>query len=70
MSAAADLQAPAAGLLPAALAEKLTDEQRQALAEAPRGQRLAALAAALARPEAEVLATLAAAAGLDVACNL
>ena len=36
MSAAADLQAPAAGLLPAALAEKLTDEQRQALAEAPR----------------------------------
>ena len=34
MSAVADLQAPAAGLLPAALAERLTDEQRQALAEA------------------------------------
>ena len=70
MSAVADLQAPAAGLLPAALAEKLTDEQRQALAEAPRGQRLAVLVSALARPEAEVLTALAAACGLDVASNL
>jgi len=70
MSAVADLPAPAAGLLPAALAEQLTDEQRQALAEAPRGQRLAVLATALARPEAEVLTALAAACSLDVASNL
>ncbi len=56
--------------LPAALAAGLTDEQRQAIAEAPREKRLAALAAALARPEPEVLAQLAAAAGLGLASNL
>ncbi|HVS52672.1 MAG TPA: GspE/PulE family protein [Opitutaceae bacterium] len=57
-------------LLPASLASLLTDEQRQAVAEAPREKRLDALAVALARPEPEVLARLAAAAGLDVASNL
>jgi len=56
--------------LPAALAGLLTDEQRQAVMEAPREKRLEVLAAALARPEAEVLVKLAAAAGLDVASNL
>src|SRR5581483_9714024 len=55
--------------LPAALATLLTDEQRQAVAEAPREKRLETLAGALVRPEAEVLARLAAAAGLDVASN-
>ena len=57
-------------LLPAALAARLTAEQRQALLEAPREQRLTALAAALALPESETLTALAAAAGLDIATNL
>ena len=57
-------------ILPATLAGALNDEQRQAVIEAPREKRLEVLAAALARPEAEVLARLAAAAGLDVASNL
>ncbi len=56
--------------LPAAIAGLLTDEQRQAIIEAPREKRLETLAAALGRPEAEVLAKLAAAAHLDVASNL
>ena len=56
--------------LPAALASRLSEEQRQAVIEAPREKRLEALAAGLARPEAEVLEHLAAAAGLDVASNL
>jgi type II secretory ATPase GspE/PulE/Tfp pilus assembly ATPase PilB-like protein len=57
-------------LLPDALAARLTAEQRQAIVEAPREKRLETLAAALARPEAEVLVHLATAAGLDVASNL
>lgn len=57
-------------ILPASLASVLTDEQRQTVAEAPREKRLEALALALGRPEPEVLAKLAAAAGLDVASNL
>jgi type II secretory ATPase GspE/PulE/Tfp pilus assembly ATPase PilB-like protein len=56
--------------LPASLAGLLTDEQRQSIIEAPREKRLEALAAALARPEPEVLTKLAAAANLDVASNL
>src|SRR5438128_7576232 len=56
--------------LPPSLAGALTDEQRQAVAEAPREKKLEVLAAALARPEAEVLAKLATAAGLDIASNL
>jgi general secretion pathway protein E len=56
--------------LPQSLAGMLTDEQRLAVLEAPREKRLEALAAALARPEAEVLTKLAAAVGLDVASNL
>ncbi len=57
-------------VLPPSLAGLLTDEQRQAVMEAPREKRLEALAAALSRPEQEVLHKLAAAAGLDVATNL
>ncbi len=56
--------------LPAALSASLTDEQRQAIAEAPREKRLEALASALSRPENEVLARLAAAANLGLASNL
>jgi general secretion pathway protein E len=58
------------GALPEVLAKALSDEQRQALAEAARGQKLETLAQALGRPEGEVLERLAAAAGLDVASNL
>jgi type II secretory ATPase GspE/PulE/Tfp pilus assembly ATPase PilB-like protein len=56
--------------LPTVFAGSLTDEQRQAIAEAPREKRLEILAAALGRPEPEVLTKLAAAVGLDVASNL
>ncbi|MEY4939304.1 MAG: hypothetical protein RIQ93_1039 [Verrucomicrobiota bacterium] len=56
--------------LPASLAGLLTDEQRQAVIEAPREKRLETLASALARPETEVLGKLAQAAGLDIATNL
>ena len=56
-------------LLPTSLAERLTAEQRQALAEAPREKRLETLAAALARPEPEVLEKLAAAASVTRAAS-
>jgi type II secretory ATPase GspE/PulE/Tfp pilus assembly ATPase PilB-like protein len=56
--------------LPAALAERLTDEQRQAVMEAPRGQRVAAAAAALGQSEADVLALLARVAGLEIASDI
>src|SRR3954471_14087808 len=56
--------------LPPALAGALTDEQRQAVIEAPREKRLEVLAQALGRPEAEVLVKLAAAVNLSIASNL
>ena len=56
--------------LPASLVARLTEEQLQSVREATRGQRLTALAAALALPEPEALTALAAAAGLDIASNL
>ena len=56
--------------LPAALAERLTDKQRQAVLEAPRGQRVAAVATALGLAEADALALLAAATGLDIARDI
>ena len=56
--------------LPASLVARLTEEQLQSVREAARGQRLAALAAALALPEPEALTALAAAATLDIASNL
>src|SRR5688572_2219658 len=57
-------------LLPASIATRLNDEQRQAIAEAPRDKRLIALAAALGVPEPDAIAELAAAVGLGVASNL
>ena len=56
--------------LPAALAERLTDEQRQAVLEAPRAQRVAAVAAALGLAEADALALVAASTGLDIARDI
>ena len=56
--------------LPAALGERLTDEQRQAVLEAPRGQRVTAIATALGLVEADALALLAAATGLDIARDI
>jgi len=56
--------------LPASLVARLSEEQLQFVREATRGQRLAALAAALALPEPEALTALAAAAALDIASNL
>jgi type II secretory ATPase GspE/PulE/Tfp pilus assembly ATPase PilB-like protein len=56
--------------VPATLAERLTPEQQQALAETPRGGRIARLAADLGIDETAGLALLAEAAGLTVASNL
>ena len=56
--------------LPDPLASKLTEEQKQAVLEASRSQRLKALAGALKQPEMEVLNQLAAASELTVATNL
>jgi type II secretory ATPase GspE/PulE/Tfp pilus assembly ATPase PilB-like protein len=56
--------------LPPPLAIRLTDEQRQTVLETPRGERLAALAAALGTSDDAALAALAGAAGLDLALNL
>jgi type II secretory ATPase GspE/PulE/Tfp pilus assembly ATPase PilB-like protein len=56
--------------LPSALAERLTEEQRQAVLEAPRGQRMAAVAAALMLNEAQVLTLVAGTAGLEIATDI
>ncbi|HEY5079427.1 MAG TPA: type II/IV secretion system protein, partial [Opitutaceae bacterium] len=56
--------------LPESVASRLSEEKRQAVLEAPRGARLAALVAALGIGEDEALAMLAAASGLDIAVNL
>jgi type II secretory ATPase GspE/PulE/Tfp pilus assembly ATPase PilB-like protein len=56
--------------VPAALAARLTPEQQQALAETPRGGRIARLSADLGMDESAVLALVAESAGLDVASNL
>jgi len=56
--------------LPSSLAARLADEQRQAVADAPRDRRLTALAAALGMGEPEALAALAQATGLGIASNL
>jgi len=57
-------------LLPASLASRLSEEQRQAVADAPRAQRLTALGTALGLSDADVLAALAEASGYDIASNL
>ncbi len=62
--------APTLATLPAALAARLDEAQRQDLLEAPREKRLAVLAAALGLTEPEALTTLASAAGLATASNL
>ena len=56
--------------LPSALAERLTEEQRQSVLEASRGQRMAAVAAALALNEANVLTLVAGAVGLEIATDI
>jgi general secretion pathway protein E len=56
--------------LPDSIAARLTDDQRQAVLEAPRGQRLSALGAALGIEENAALAMVAEAAGLGIATNL
>ena len=56
--------------LPAALAARLTDEQRQAVLEAPRDQRVAVVAQLLGLGDTDALALVAAASGLEVASNL
>src|SRR5271170_4735714 len=56
--------------LPESIASRLSEEQRQALLEAPRGERLATLAAALGTGEDQILPDLAKAAGLGIATNL
>jgi general secretion pathway protein E len=56
--------------LPESIATRLREEQRQAVLEAPRGERLAALAAALGTSEDQILPELAKAAGLSIATNL
>ena len=56
--------------LPAALAARLDDAQRQALLETPRGRRVPTLAQLLAQPDAVVLSLVAEAAGLDLAADI
>ena len=56
--------------LPASLAERLSDEQRQPILEAARGQRVKLLAAALNLSEPDTLAALITASGLSPAQNL
>ncbi|HEX2854229.1 MAG TPA: GspE/PulE family protein [Opitutaceae bacterium] len=62
--------APTTDSLPSSIADRLTEEQRQAIAEAAREKRLEVLTTALGSTEPEALAILAAAAGLDIASNL
>jgi type II secretory ATPase GspE/PulE/Tfp pilus assembly ATPase PilB-like protein len=61
---------PAETTLPASLSASLTDEQREAIGGLPRAERVAALAKALGRSEADTLAAVAAEAGLDIASDL
>ena len=56
--------------LPPALAGRLTEEQRQSVLEAARGQRVATVAGALGMTEPDALALVAAAAGLDIATEI
>jgi hypothetical protein len=57
-------------LLPESIASRLTEEQRQAVLEAPRGNRLSVLFAALGIDENAALTLAAQASGLDIATNL
>jgi len=64
------MSAPVQEMLSEALAGRLTEEQRQAVLEAPRGQRVATVAAALGLSELDALALVAGAAGLDIASDI
>lgn len=64
------MSAPFTDTLPQVIDTRLTDEQRQALFEAPREKRFSVLAAALQVAEPDAIALTATAAGLDVATNL
>jgi type II secretory ATPase GspE/PulE/Tfp pilus assembly ATPase PilB-like protein len=57
-------------VLPTAIAERLTEEQRQTVLEAPRGQRVTALTTALGQSEVDVIALIAGAAGLEIATEI
>jgi type II secretory ATPase GspE/PulE/Tfp pilus assembly ATPase PilB-like protein len=57
-------------ILPATLAGRLTDEQKQAVLEAARSQRVAAVAAALGLTEPDALALVAQTMGLDIASDI
>jgi type II secretory ATPase GspE/PulE/Tfp pilus assembly ATPase PilB-like protein len=60
----------AAEPIPSNLAARLSEEQRVAVLEAPRSQRIAAIAKALSLSEPEALLALAEASGLSIASNL
>ncbi|HTT57519.1 MAG TPA: GspE/PulE family protein [Opitutaceae bacterium] len=64
------MPAPVQEVLPEALAGRLTAEQQQAVLEAPRGQRVATVAAALSLTEPDALALVAGACGLDIATDI
>lgn len=57
-------------VLPASLAERISEAQRQTIVETPRGQRLKLLSSALGIDEPQTLIALAAAACIDTASNL
>jgi type II secretory ATPase GspE/PulE/Tfp pilus assembly ATPase PilB-like protein len=57
-------------ILPAALAGRLTDEQRQAVLEAPRAQRVTVIAAAFGLAVPDMLASIAEVARLDVITDI
>ena len=64
------MPALATELLPEALLSRLAEDQRQALAEAPRASKMAALAQGLGLQEPEALSLLSEASGLPIASNL
>src|SRR5512146_2350975 len=64
------MPAPVQESLPETLIGRLTEEQRQAVLEAPRGQRVATVASALGLTEPDALAVVASAAGLPVAHDI
>lgn len=64
------VQTLTSSVLPAALVDRLTEEQRQAISEAPRGHRLKAVAQYLKITEPEALTALAIASDLAIASNL
>jgi len=64
------MNAPTPETLPSALADRLTEEQRQAVLEAPRGQRVAAVGAALGLGEPDALALVSGVSGFNIASDI